>query len=311
MDVVVTGSSGLIGTALRAGLQQAGHRMVPMVRSNPGGDAIHWDPDGGSIDSESLEGVGAVIHLAGEGIGARRWNDAHKAKVRDSRTRGTSLLAQALAKLAKPPKVLLSGSAIGIYGDRGDEVLTETSRAGDGFLAEVCLAWEAATRPAKEAGIRVTNLRTGIVLSGTGGVLPKMLTPFKFGVGGKLGSGSQWMSWISLDDEVGAIVHLLGDDAPAGPVNLTAPNPAANTDFTKALGRALGRPTLLPVPKIGLKLLLGGEMAEELLLGGQRVLPTRLLDSGYTFTHPDLADALKSVLSGPNRRPFGTPVRNK
>jgi uncharacterized protein (TIGR01777 family) len=307
MDIVVTGSSGLIGTALRPALAAAGHRMVPMVRARAGGapggdapaggDALHWDPDAGAIDSGGLEGVGAVIHLAGEGIGNKRWNEAQKAKIRESRTRGTTLLAETLAKLAKPPKVLLSGSAVGIYGDRGDEVLTENSRAGAGFLAEVCVAWEGAAAPAREAGIRVSHLRTGIVLSGRGGALAKMVTPFKFGVGGRLGSGRQWMSWISIDDEVGAIVHLLGDDAPAGPINLTAPNPAANADFTTALGHALGRPTVLPVPKIGLKLALGGEMAQELLLGGQRVLPTRLLDSGYTFAHPELADALKTALA--------------
>jgi hypothetical protein len=237
------------------------------------------------------------VHLAGEGIGDKRWNDEQKAKIRDSRIRGTTLLAETLAKVAKPPKVLLSGSAVGFYGDRGDEVLTESSRPGGGFLADVCVAWEAAAAPAKEAGIRVSHLRTGIVLAGSGGVLPKMLTPFKLGVGGKLGSGSQWMSWVAIEDEVGAIVHLLGDDAPAGPVNLTAPNPVTNGEFTKALGKALGRPTVLPVPKFGLKTLLGPEMAEELLLASQRALPTRLLDSGYTFQHPDLTETLQAALS--------------
>jgi len=296
MDVVVTGSSGLIGTALRPALQQGGHRMVPMVRSQAGGGALHWDPDRGAIDAGGLEGVGAVVHLAGEGIGARRWNEAQKARITESRTRGTSLLAETLAKLDRPPKILVSASAIGYYGDRGDEVLTESSRAGSGFLAEVCVAWEAAATPAKEAGIRVSHLRSGVVLAQSGGALPKMLTPFKLGLGGRLGSGSQWMSWISIDDEVGAIVHLLGEAAPTGPVNLTAPNPVTNADFTKALGGALGRPAVLPVPKLGLKLLLGGEMAEEMLLSGQRALPTRLLDSGYTFAYPELADALAAVL---------------
>jgi uncharacterized protein (TIGR01777 family) len=297
MDIVVTGSSGLIGTALRPALEAAGHRMVPMVRGGGGGEALRWDPAAGRIDAGGLEGVGAVVNLAGEGIGAKRWNEDQKARIRDSRVRGTALLAETLAKLERPPKVFVSGSAVGYYGDRGDEVLTESSRPGDDFLAGVCQAWEAATAPAREAGVRVSHIRTGIVLSGRGGALAKMLRPFKLGVGGKLGTGGQWMSWISLEDEVGAIVHLLGDDAPAGAVNLTAPNPATNADFTKALGQALGRPTVLPVPKIGLKLLLGGEMAEELLLGGQRALPTRLLDSGYTFAHPDLADALKVALA--------------
>jgi hypothetical protein len=297
MDVVVTGSSGLIGTALRGALEVAGHRFVPMTRSRGGGDAVHWDPDAGAIDASGLEGVGAVVHLAGEGIGNKRWNEAQKAKIRDSRVRGTTLLTETLAKLSKPPKVLLSGSAVGFYGDRGDEVLTESSRPGGGFLADLCVAWEAATAPAKEAGIRVSHLRTGIVLSGSGGVLPKMLTPFRLGVGGKLGSGSQWMSWISIEDEVGAMVHLLADDAAAGPVNLTAPNPVTNGDFTKALGKTLGRPSVLPAPKFGLKAILGPEMAEELLLFSQRALPTRLLDSGYTFKHPELDESLRTALS--------------
>jgi uncharacterized protein (TIGR01777 family) len=297
MDVVVTGSSGLIGSALKGALERAGHRMIPMVRSAASGDAIHWDPDRGEIDSGALEGVGAVVHLAGEGIGARRWNDEHKARVKDSRTRGTSLLAQTLAKLSKAPSVLVSGSAVGYYGDRGDEVLTETSRPGNDFLADVCTAWEAAAAPAKEAGIRVAHIRTGIVLSGRGGVLPRMIMPFKFGVGGKLGSGRQWMSWISLEDEVGAILHLLGDDSLAGAFNLTAPNPVTNGDMTKAIGEALHRPTLIPAPAFALKAALGPEMAGELLLVSQRALPARLLDSGFPFAHPDIADALQTAFA--------------
>lgn len=296
MDVVVSGSSGLIGTALKAALRTAGHRVIPLSRSKSSDGGIHWDPDGGDIDAGGLEGVHAVVHLAGEGIGNKRWNDEQKRKIRDSRVRGTTLLAETLAKLARPPKAFLSGSAVGIYGDRGDEVLTETSRAGGGFLAELCVAWEEAAAPAGEAGIRVSHLRTGIVLASGGGALPKMVPPFKFGVGGKLGSGTQWMSWISLEDEVGAIVHLLGDDAPAGPVNLTAPKPVPNADFTKALGKVLGRPAVLAVPKFGLKAILGAEMAEEVLLSSQRALPTRLLDSGYTFKHPELDDALRTAL---------------
>jgi uncharacterized protein (TIGR01777 family) len=297
MDVVVTGASGLIGTALKAALEQAGHRMVPMVRSQAAGDALHWDPDRGEIDSGGLEGVGAVVHLAGEGLGNKRWNEEHKARVKDSRTRGTALLAQTLAKLEKAPKVLVSGSAVGYYGDRGDEVLTESSRPGSDFLADVCTAWEGATAPAKEAGIRVAHIRTGIVLSGRGGVLPKMLLPFKFGVGGKLGSGRQWVSWIALEDEVGAIVHLLGDDSLSGPFNLTAPNPVTNADLTKAIGAALHRPALIPAPAFALKAALGPEMANELLLVSQRALPTRLLDSGFTFRRPELAEALRVALA--------------
>lgn len=297
MDVVVTGSSGLIGTALRPALEQAGHRMIPMVRSEARGDAVHWDPERGDVDAGALEGVGGVVHLAGETIGNKRWNEAQKARIKESRTRGTGLLAETLAKLARPPKVLISASGVGFYGDRGDEVVTENSRPGGGFLAELCVAWEAAAAPAREAGIRVSHPRTGIVLSGRGGALPRMLLPFRLGVGGKLGSGSQWMSWISIEDVVGAILHLLADDAPAGPVNFTAPNPVSNADFTKALGRALGRPTVIPVPKFGLKLLLGGQMAEELLLFSQRALPTRLLDTGYTFKHPELDDALRVAVT--------------
>jgi len=297
MDVVVTGSSGLIGTALKSALERAGHRVVPMVRSQASGDAIHWDPDRGEIDAGGLEGVGAVVHLAGEGIGARRWNEAHKAKVKASRTSGTTLLAETLAKLNHAPKVLVSGSAVGYYGDRGDEVLTESSRPGSDFLADVCTAWEAAAAPAREAGIRVAHIRTGIVLSGRGGVLPRMIMPFKFGVGGKLASGRQWMSWISLEDEVGAIVHLLGHNDLAGAFNLTAPNPVTNADMTKAIGSALHRPTLLPVPAFALKAVLGPEMAAELLLVSQRALPTRLLDSGFTFANPELGDALRVALA--------------
>ncbi len=299
MDVVVTGSSGLVGTAVRGALERAGHRMVPMVRTRAGGDALGWDPDRGIIDAGGLEGVGAVVHLAGEGIGAKRWNEAQKARIKQSRTGPTRLLAETLAKLDRPPEVLLSASAVGYYGDRGDEVLTESSRAGEGFLAGVCVGWEAATAPAREAGIRVSHLRTGIVLAATGGALAQMLKPFRLGLGGRLGSGRQWMSWISIDDEAGAIVHLLGDDAPGGAVNLTAPNPVSNADFTVALGRALRRPAAMPVPKIALKVALGSEMAGELLLSSQRALPTRLLDSGYTFAHPELADGLRAVLTPP------------
>ena len=301
MDVVVTGSSGLIGSALGPALARAGHRMIPMVRSaTKKGDALRWDPERATIDAGGLEGTHAVVNLAGESIGEKRWNDAQKARIRDSRIKGTRLLAETLAKLQQPPSVLVSGSAVGYYGDRGDEILTEASPPGTGFLAELARDWEEATASAEAAGIRVAHLRTGIVLAAGGGALKKMLTPFKLGLGGRLGSGRQWMSWIALDDEVGAIVHLLGDGAgtaPAGAVNATAPNPVINADLTRALGEQLKRPTVLPVPKAGLRLLLGGEMAEELLLGGQRALPTRLLDSGYQFAFPDLRSALERVLA--------------
>jgi uncharacterized protein (TIGR01777 family) len=300
VDVAVTGSSGLIGTALVRALTEAGHRVLRLVRSGApsGPDSLHWDPQAGTIDAGGLEGVGSVVHLAGENVGARRWSEAHKARVRDSRVQGTTLLAETLAKLARPPAVMVSASAVGYYGDRGDEILTEDSSPGGGFLAGVCRQWEAATGAAEGAGIRVVHLRTaGMVLSAEGGALKQMLMPFKLGVGGRLGSGRQWVSWIAIDDEVGAIVHLLADGAPAGAVNSTAPNPVTNAEFTRVLGEALHRPTVIPVPKAGLKLLLGGQMAEELLLGSQRAVPTRLLDSGYSFRTPELRPALERVLA--------------
>ena len=297
MDVVVTGSSGFIGTALKGALEEAGHRMVPMVRSQASGHALHWDPDRGEIDAGGLEGFGAVVHLAGEGIGNKRWTEDYKAKIKESRRKGTTLLAETLAKLDKPPKVLVSSSAVGYYGDRGDEVLTESSRPGNDFLADVCTTWEQAAAPAKDAGIRVAYIRTGIVLSGRGGVLPKMLLPFRFGFGGKLGSGKQWMSWIALQDEVDAIVHLLGDDSLSGPFNLTSPNPVTNADMTKAIGKAMNRPTFVAAPAFALKTALGAEMAEELLLVSQRALPTRLLDAGFTFRYPEIGEALRVALA--------------
>ena len=299
MDVAVTGSSGLIGSALRPALEAAGHRVLRLVRRGGGGpDTIAWDPQAGTIDAGGLEGVGGVVNLAGEGIGDKRWNDDQKARIKDSRVKGTTLLAETLAKLAQPPAVLVSGSAVDIYRDRGDEGITEDTPADDpGFLGEVCRAWEAATAPAEAAGIRVAHLRTGIVLSPNGGALKKMLLPFKAGLGGRMGSGRQWMSWIAIDDEVGAIVHLLGEGAPSGPVNATAPHPVTNAEFTKVLGAVFHRPTLMPLPAAALKLAVGAQMAEELLLTGQRVLPARLEASGYTFKAPELPGALKQLLA--------------
>ena len=298
MDVAISGSSGLIGTALVSALTNAGHRPVRLVRREPSGDEIRWDPDGGSIDSASLEGIGGVVHLAGAGIGDHRWTDEYKLEILHSRTKSTVLLAGALADLGKPPSVLVSGSAIGFYGDRGDELLDETSPAGGGFLPEVCVAWEAATVAAEEAGIRVVHVRTGIVLSGQGGALKKQLPLFKVGAGGKLGSGRQWQSWISIEDEVGAILHLLTADV-RGPANLTAPNPVRNAEFTKTLAGVLGRPSFLPIPSFGPKLLLGSELADSLLFAGQRVTPAVLEGSGYDFRHPTLEGALRAVLDKP------------
>ena len=298
MDVVVSGSTGLIGSALGEALTAAGHRAIGLVRSEPKGDEIAWDPDAGTIDSASLEGVDAVVHLAGAGIGDHRWTDAYKRTIRRSRTEGTTLLAGALAGLTKRPSVLVSGSAVGIYGDRGDEVVDETSPPGTGFLPEVCAAWEEATAAAAEAGIRVASIRSGIVLSGRGGVLKKQLPLFKLGLGGKLGSGRQWLSWISIDDEVGAILHLLTHEV-AGPANLTAPHPVTNAEFTKTLAGVLGRPSFMPIPAFGPKLVLGSELAEILLYEGQKVLPRVLEDSGYVFTHPTLEEALRAALDRP------------
>ena len=298
MDVVVSGSTGLIGSALGEALTAAGHRPIGLVRSEPKGDEIAWDPDAGTIDSASLEGVDAVVHLAGAGIGDHRWTDAYKRTILRSRTEGTTLLAGALAGLTKRPSVLVSGSAVGIYGDRGDEVVDETSPPGTGFLPEVCVAWEEATAAAAEAGIRVASIRSGIVLSGHGGVLKKQLPLFKLGLGGKLGSGRQWLSWISIDDEVGAILHLLTHEV-AGPANLTAPHPVTNAEFTKTLAGVLGRPSFMPIPAFGPKLVLGSELAEILLFEGQKVLPRVLEDSGYVFTHPTLEEALRAALDRP------------
>lgn len=303
MDVAVTGSSGLIGTALGPALAAAGHRVVKVVRHTPpGAENIYWDPSGGRIDGAAFEGVDAVVNLAGVGIADKNWTKGHKEAIRHSRVAGTTLLCETLAGLATPPRVLLSGSAVGFYGDRGDETLTEESSSGGGFLAGVCREWEAATGPAEAAGIRVTHLRTGIVLAKHGGAMKKMLGPFKIGIGGKLGKGKQWMSWISLADEVAAIVHLLGEGAPAGPVNLTAPNPVTNAVFTAVLGRTMRRPAIFHIPRIAVRIGLGKEMAAELVLGGQRVLPERLTASGFEFSAPKVTTAIEEVV-GKKYRP--------
>jgi uncharacterized protein (TIGR01777 family) len=295
MRIAITGSSGLIGTALVASLAADGHTAIRVVRSGAEADGVHWDIDAGTIDVAALEGVDGVVHLAGEGIAEKRWTDDQKRRILESRTKGTALLAGALASLTTKPPVLVSGSAIGIYGNRGDEQLTETSPPGDGFLAEVAVAWEAAAEPAAQAGIRLSWIRTGIVLAPEGGVLQRLAGLARFGLLGKLGSGQQWMSWISLADEVGAIRFLLEHDV-AGPVNLTAPNPVTNEVFTKTLGRVLHRPTFLPVPSFGPKLLVGAELAQALLYDGQRVLPDGLVDAGYEFQHTDLERTLHELL---------------
>jgi uncharacterized protein len=296
MRVAITGSTGLIGSALKPHLESLGHDVIRIVRSDPSGSDISWSPSEGRIDDRALDGVHAVVHLAGAGIGDKRWTDSYKRELLESRTKGTTLISDAIAAADDGPTVLLSGSAIGIYGARGDEELTEASTPGEGFLADICTQWEQATASAEAAGVRVVHLRTGIVLSAKGGALKRQLPLFKFGLGGKMGSGTQWQSWISIDDEVAAITHLLTADT-AGAVNLTAPAPVTNAEFTDVLGDVLHRPTFLPIPKFGPKLLLGTELADNLLFSGQKVLPAVLeADPAFTFRHPDLATALHALL---------------
>lgn len=296
MDVVVTGSGGLVGSALVPALWEAGHQVRRLVRRPPTAtDEVQWDPEGGTIDVDGLAGIDAAVHLAGEGIAEKRWSDEQKLRILESRTKGTGLLARTLAALDPMPTVLLSGSAIGFYGDGGESDQTEESPKGEGFLPDVVEAWEAAAGPAVEAGIRTVFLRTGIVLAADGGAMGKTLPLFKLGLGGPIGRGTNWWPWISLDDEVQAIIHLLTADV-AGPVNLTAPNPARNRDYAKAQGRALHRPAVLPVPPFAPALVLGRELADSLLGSSQRVLPTRLLASGYGFRHPRIDDAMQAIL---------------
>jgi uncharacterized protein (TIGR01777 family) len=294
--VAITGSSGLIGTALTKSLRADGHRVVRMVRGRIGTDesTLHWDPARGELDPTGLAGVDAVVHLAGAGILDKRWTDARKRELLDSRVLSTSLLADALASMASPPPVLLSGSAIGFYGDRGNEACTEISLPGDDFLAELCTAWEAATQPAKTAGIRVVHLRSGLVQSVDGGMLKKTLPLYRLGLGGRLGHGRQWWSWISIADEVGAIRFLLESEV-GGPVNLTAPEPVTNLEYTRTLGAVLGRPTLIPTPMLGPRLLLGSE-ATQSIVESQRVIPRVLEDAGYQFAYPTLEPALRAQL---------------
>ena len=296
MKIVVSGASGLIGTQLVAKLSSSGHEVVRLVRRSPKPGEIQWNPKSGTLDAAALEGTDAVIHLSGAGIGDKRWTDGYRKEILDSRTATTALLATTMASLSRKPSVFLSGSAIGIYGARNDEQLTEVSTHGTGFLAEVCEQWEAAAKPAVDAGIRTVYLRTGIVLSPKGGALKKLLPLFKLGVGGKFGNGKQWQSWISIDDEIGAIEHLLTANV-SGAVNLTAPNPVTNAEFTKVLASVLKRPAIVPVPTFAPKILLGGELADALLFTGQRVIPAALNASGYMFKHTTIESAFRSLLS--------------
>ena len=297
LALAVTGSTGLLGRPLVEALRDAGHKVLPVVRpgsANVVGETIGWDPRAGQIDAAGFEGLDAVIHLAGEGIGDKRWTDAQKRRILDSRVDGTTLLCETLAALDRPPPVLLSGSAVGYYGDTSDRETDETGPAGDDFPATVCQAWEASTAAAEQAGTRVVHLRTGIVLSPRGGALARQLTPFRLGLGGRVGSGRQYMSWIDIDDEVRAIRFLL-DAAISGPVNLTSPNPVSNARFTKTLGAVLHRPTTV-IPMAGPRLLFGSELADSLLLTSQRVVPRVLEQAGFEFRFPELRGALEDLL---------------
>jgi uncharacterized protein (TIGR01777 family) len=295
--VAVTGGSGLIGTALIQQLKRGRHQITQLVRRPAGPGEVWWDPADGRLEPAALEGVDAVVHLAGENVGTR-WTAARKRRIRESRVSGTRLLSQTIARLRRPPRVLISASAVGIYGDRGDEILTEASALGDpsgNFLASVSQQWEAAADLARAAGVRVVHPRFGVVLSPAGGALSKMLLPFRLGLGGRVGRGTQWLSWISIEDAVGAIHHALETETLQGPLNATAPNPVTNRDFTHTLGRVLRRPTPFPVPVRALQLALG-EMADQTLLASARAVPAVLLKSGYQFRHPDLEAALRHVL---------------
>lgn len=323
MRIAITGSTGLIGKALVGRLLGEGHDVVLLTRRDSvkaesstspssGVDTskrglkrgsqvyTHWDPVAGVIDRSAFDGVEGVIHLAGEPIAAKRWSHEQKMRIMKSRVNGTKLLSDTLASLEQPPASLVTASAVGWYGDRGDEILDETSSAGDVFLSAVCIAWEAAALSAKKAGIRVCHARTGIVLSTDGGALAQLITPFSLGLGGRVGNGKQWMSWIAIEDVVSALAWLLTDSqaqTAEGPVNLTAPNPVTNAQFTSALGQVLRRPTFLPTPKIALDAKLGSELAEALLYSSTRVHPTVLQSAGFKFTHTELVAALKDILN--------------
>lgn len=295
--VAVTGASGLLGNTLRHFLEAGGHRVIRLARRRKEGAAF-WDPEKGEIDAGSLQGIDGVVHLAGEPLFGLRWTEEKKARILESRRKGTELLSRTIAGLSRKPAVLVSASAVGYYGDRGPAVITEESAPGKGFLPRVCKQWEEATAPARRGGIRVVNLRTGMVLTARGGALGTMLLPFKIGLGGRLGSGRQYVSWIDLDDEVGLIYHALATPGVKGPLNATAPHPVPNNTFTDTLGRVLGRPTLIPVPALGIRALFG-EMGQALLLDGARVVPEKAEETGFEFRYPSLEESLRFQLGKP------------
>lgn len=298
MKILVSGSHGLVGKALINALTTDGHEVLRLVRRSRsvGAPEVEWHPNQGQIDAEHLEGFDVVVHLAGESIASGRWTENKKRAIRESRVKGTTLLSETLARLSRPPSVFLCASAIGYYGDRGDELLTEQSAPGKDFLSSVCLEWENATKPALEKGIRTISTRFGIILDPEGGALAQMLTPFRIGVGGKVGSGKQWMSWIALDDVVNGLKFLIADKRVQGPVNFVAPNPVTNEEFTKTLGRTLSRPTIFPVPAFAARLAFG-ELADALLLSSQKVEPSVLEDNGFLFSWPTLEPALQHILN--------------
>ena len=306
MHIAITGASGLLGGALSEALRADGHEITGITRSRPGPDELQWSPMERRIDADGLRGVDVVVHLAGEKIGfsswdpraiaEARWTADTRRRILDSRVQGTTLLAETLAELDEGPRVLVSVSAVGYYGDRGDEVLTEDSPPGHLFLSEVCRAWERSAEPAREAGLRVVHPRIGIVQTPVDGALQRSLPLFKVGLGGPFGSGRQWWSWVMLEDVIGVLHHAVTNDDVVGPINVTAPEPVTNLEWTRTLGRVLGRPAIIPIPRFGPRLILG-EMVDELVYASARVLPQRTLDSGYTFRYTDLETGLRSVLS--------------
>ncbi len=297
MKILISGSHGLVGKALIKSLTADGHEVHRLVRhpASAGSSDIEWQPNHGTIDAQQVEGFDAVVHLAGESIASGRWTDDKKRRIRESRISGTQLLSKVLTQLVNPPSVFISASAIGYYGNRGEELLTEQSKPGDDFLAQVCIEWEQSSHPPAAKHIRTIQARFGIILDTEGGALEKMLTPFRMGVGGKIGDGKQWMSWIALDDVIGGLRFLLENNSVSGPVNFVAPNPVVNAEFTKALGHALGRPTFFPVPAFVARTAFG-EMADGLLLTSQRVQPAKLLAAGYQFQYKDIDSALSHIL---------------
>ena len=296
LSILVSGAGGMIGDATVRGFSRRGYRVARIVRRTAESvREVSWEPEKGNIQPDDLEEYDAVVHLAGAGIAQRRWTHARKELILNSRVRGTKLLCETLAKLSHPPRVMVCASAIGFYGSRGDETLDETATPGDGFLADVCRQWEAAARPALDAGIRIVFARFGIVLSPSGGALKKMLLPFRLGLGGKIADGRQYWSWVSLEDAVGAINHAIEVESLSGAVNVVAPEPATNAEFSRTLARVLRRPALLPMPAVAAQLMLG-EMAEELLLSSAKVAPRQLVESGYQFAHPTLETCLRSLL---------------